>query len=135
MYRGDYGLVGVELSMFSRKLEAQLRFQNIPWYWHFKTQERVEEIESRTGTHFIPALITPEKRMIHDTIALGPLLNSRFHKVPVIPETPLQRACCFILEDVFNHWLGRVAVHTRWCYPDNVAWIGPRFGANRILNR
>ena len=31
MYRGDYGLVGIELSMFSRKLEAQLRFQNIPW--------------------------------------------------------------------------------------------------------
>ena len=135
MYRGDYGLVGIELSMFSRKLEAQLRFQNIPWYWHFKTQERVEEIESRTGTHFIPALITPEKWMIHDTIALGPLLNSRFHEAPVIPETPLQRACCFILEDVFNHWLGRVAVHTRWCYPDNVAWVGPRFGANRMLNR
>jgi glutathione S-transferase len=135
MYRGDYGLVGSEMSMFSRKLEAQLRFQNIPWYWYFKTQERSAEIEARVGTHFIPALITPEKWMIHDTIALGPLLNDRFHLTPVIPQTPLQRACCFILEDVFNHWLGRVCVHTRWCYPDNVAWVGPRFGANRVLNR
>ncbi len=135
MYRGDYGLVGSELSMFTRKLEAQLRFQNIPWYWHFKTQERTAEIEARTGTHFIPALITPEKWMVHDTIALGPLLNDRYHRTPVIPATPLQRACCFILEDMFNHWLGRVCVHTRWCYPDNVAWVGPRFGANTVLNR
>jgi glutathione S-transferase len=135
MYRGTYGLVGSEMSMFSRKLEAQLRFQKIPWNWHFKTEERSAEIEARTGTHFIPALITPEKWMIHDTIALGPLLNARFPHAPVIPETPLQRACCFILEDVFNHWLGRVCVHTRWCYPHNVAWVGPRFGANRVLNR
>ena len=135
MYRGDYGLVGSELSMFTRKLEAQLRFQDIPWSWHFKTQERAAAIEARTGTHFIPVLITPEKWMIHDTIALGPLLNDRFHQTPVIPSTPLQRACCFILEDVFNHWLGRVCVHTRWCYPDNVAWVGPRFGANTVLDR
>lgn len=135
MYQGDYGLVGIELSMFSRKLEAQLRFQKIPWHWHFKTQERTAEIEARTGTHFIPALVTPEKWLIHDTIALGPFLHDRFHHTPVIPPTPLQRACCFILEDMFNHWLGRVCVHTRWCYPDNVAWVGPRFGANTILNR
>jgi len=135
MYRGEYGLVGSEMSMFTRKLEAQLRFQRVPWYWHFKTQERAAAIEERTGSHFIPALITPEKWMIHDTIALGPLLNDRFHQTPVIPTTPLQRATCFILEDVFNHWLGRVCVHTRWCYPDNVAWVGPRFGANSVLNR
>jgi glutathione S-transferase len=135
MYRGDYGLVGNELSLFTRKLEAQLRFQGIPWYWHFKTEARKAEIEARVGTHFIPVLITPEKWMIHDTIAIGPLLNERFREAPVIPGTPLQRACCFVLEDVFNHWLGRVAVHTRWCYPDNVAWVGPRFGANAVLNR
>jgi len=135
MYRGDYGLVGAELSMFSRKLEAQLRCQQVPWSWHFKTEERAADIEARTGTHFIPALLTPEKWMIHDTIALGPLLNDRFKSMPVIPATPAQRACCFILEDAFNHWLGRVCIHTRWCYPENVAWIGPRFGANRLLNR
>jgi len=135
MYPGDYGLVGNELSFFTRKLEAQLRFQHIPWYWHFKTEERRADIETRTGTHFIPVLMTPDKWMIHDTIAIGPMLNDRFPEVPVIPRTPLQRACCFVLEDVFNHWLGRVCVHTRWCYPDNVAWVGPRFGANTVLNR
>lgn len=135
MYLGDYGLVGSELSMFTRKLEAQLRFQGIPWYWWFKTQARTAEIEARTGTHFIPALITPDKWMIHDTIAIGPFLHDRFRRAPVIPDTPVQRSCCFILEDMFNHWLGPICVHTRWCYPDNVAWVGPRFGANTVLNR
>ena len=30
MYRGDYKLIGSEMSFFTRKLEAQLRFQQIP---------------------------------------------------------------------------------------------------------
>jgi glutathione S-transferase len=135
MYPGDYTLIGSEMSLFTRKLEAQLRFQRIPWHWQFKTRERTAELEARAGTHFIPLLATPEKWLIHDTIAIGPLLNDRFHERPVIPSTPLQRACCFILEDAFNHWLGKTCIHSRWCYPDNVAWAGPRFAANAVLDR
>ena len=135
MYRGEYQLIGSELSFFTRKLEAQLRFQRIPWRYLFKTEARKAELESRAGTHFIPLLITPDKWLIHDTIAIGPMLSERFAEHAVIPDEPLQRACCFILEDAFNHWLGRVCVHSRWCYPDNVAWVGPRFGANMMLDR
>lgn len=135
MYKGEYQLVGSEMSFFTRKLEAQLRFQNIPWRWQFKTEQRKAELETRAGTHFIPLLKTPDKWVLHDTIAIGPMLNDRFRERPVIPESPLQRACCFILEDACNHWLGRVCVHSRWCYPDNVAWVGPRFGANMMLDR
>ena len=36
MYRGDYKLIGSEMSFFTRKLEAQLRFQQIPWQYLFK---------------------------------------------------------------------------------------------------
>ena len=135
MYRGEYQLVGSEMSFFTRKLEAQLRFQQIPWRYLFKTEERKAELEAKAGTHFIPLLITPDKWLIHDTIAIGPMLSNRFRERAVVPETPLQRACCFILEDAFNHWLGRVCVHSRWCYPDNVAWVGPRLGANMMLDR
>ncbi|MEH6585875.1 MAG: glutathione S-transferase C-terminal domain-containing protein [Halioglobus sp.] len=135
MYKGEYQLIGSELSFFTRKLEAQLRCQQIPWRYLFKTEERKAELEAKAGTHFIPLLKTPDKWLIHDTIAIGPMLSDRFRERSVIPETPLQRACCYILEDAFNHWLGRVCVHSRWCYPDNVAWAGPRFGANMMLDR
>ncbi|MEM8496649.1 MAG: glutathione S-transferase C-terminal domain-containing protein [Pseudomonadota bacterium] len=135
MYKGIYQLIGSEMSFFTRKLEAQLRFQQIPWEYRFKTEERQAELEARAGTHFIPLLKTPEKWLIHDTIAIGPMLHNRFPEYPVIPDTPLQRACCYILEDAFNHWLGRACVHSRWCYTDNVVWVGARFGANMVLDR
>jgi glutathione S-transferase len=135
MYQGDYELIGSELSFFTRKLEAQLRFQRIPWRYQFKTQDRSAELEARAGTHFIPLLQTPDRWLLSDTIAIGPLLNDRFNSRTVIPNTPTQRATCFILEDAFNHWLGKSCLHSRWCYPENVRWIGIRFGANLMLDR
>ncbi|MDE0951825.1 MAG: glutathione binding-like protein [Halioglobus sp.] len=135
MYRGEYTLIGHESSFFSRKLEAQLRFQRLPWRWQFKKQESAAQIEARAGTHFIPVLQTPDNWMIHDTISIGPMLSARHAEYAVIPESPLQRASAFILEDFFNHWLGRSCVHSRWCYPDNVAWAGQRFASNLLFGR
>jgi len=135
MYGGDYQLIGSEMSFFTRKLEAQLRFQKISWCYLFKTEARKAELDAKAGTHFIPLLVTPDRWLLHDTIAIGPLLSDRFYERATVPKTPLQRACCFILEDAFNHWLVRACVHSRWCYPDNVAWVGPRFGANMMLDR
>jgi glutathione S-transferase len=135
MYQGEYTLIGQEVSLFTRKLEAQLRFQRLPWRWQLKTQELTPEIEARARTHFIPLLETPDNWLIHDTIAIGPMLSQRYPEYAVVPQTPLQRGSAFILEDFFNHWLGRSAVHSRWCYPDNVAWVGLRMGANGVLGR
>ena len=135
MYPGEYTLIGTELSFFTRKLEAQLRFQRIPWRYQFKTEARREALETKAGTHFIPLLSTPDRWLLQDTISIGPFLPERFSETPVIPNTPLQRSLCFIFEDALNHWLGRVCVHSRWCYPNNVAWVGPRFGANISLDR
>jgi len=76
MYPGEYELIGSELSFFTRKLEAQLRFQQIPWRYQFKTEARkVEAFEAKAGTHFIPLLATPDKWLLQDTIAIGPLLE------------------------------------------------------------
>lgn len=135
MYQGEYTLIGQELSLFTRKLEAQLRFQRLPWRWKFKTQERTAELEARVGTHFVPVLETPDNWMIHDTISIGPMLSSRYPEYSAVPETPLQRTSTYILEDFFNHWTGRSCIHSRWCYPDNVAWVGLRFASNLMLDR
>lgn len=135
MYQGSYELIGSELSFFTRKLEAQLRFQQVPWRYRFKTQERSAELEARAGTHFIPLLKTPDRWLLNDTISIGPLLNDRFSERSVIPNTPAQRATCFFLEDAFNHWLGKSCVHSRWCYSENVNWVGIRFGANLMFDK
>mgnify|MGYP005678512687 FL=1 len=135
MYKGVYTLIGQELSMFTRKLEAQLRYQHIPYQWEIKNQENTESINSRVGTHFIPILKTPDGWMLNDTISIGPFLHDRFNNCPVIPSASAQRGGCFVLEDFFNHWYPRHALHSRWCYPENVVITGQRFGNNVLLGK
>ena len=133
MYKGTYTLIGQELSMFTRKLEAQLRYQGIPYVWQYKTMASASEIEARAGTRFIPLLDTPDGWLLNDTISIGPMLHERFSDQPVIPSSPNQRSLCFVLEDFFNHWLPRHALHSRWCYPETVAAAGKNFGMNLLL--
>lgn len=135
MYRGSYTLIGAELSMFTRKLEAQLRYQQVPHQWQFKTVELGPSLEQRAGTRFIPLLETPDGWLINDTIAIGPMLSDRFSAVPVVPTAPEQRATCFVLEDYFNHWLPRHALHSRWVDLDNAITVGRWFGANMLLGK
>jgi len=135
MYLGTYNLIGSELSMFTRKLEAQLRYQNIPHQWKFKSMSVGAELERRAGTRFIPLLETPDGWLIHDTISIGPMLSERFDEAPVLPSTPVQRAACFILEDSLNHWFPRHALHSRWIDLDNAIDAGKGFGANMLLSK
>jgi glutathione S-transferase len=135
MYRGTYTLIGSELSMFTRKLEAQLRYQNIPHRWKFKGIGDGGEFEKRAGTRFIPLLETPDGWLLNDTIAIGPLLSDRFREAPVLPSSPVQRATCFILEDTFNHWFPRHALHSRWIDLDNAIEAGKCFGTNMLLSK
>jgi len=135
MYRGTYTLIGSELSMFSRKLESQLRYQNIPYVWKYKTLAERSGIEKRAGTRFIPLLETPDGWLLNDTIAIGPMLSARFRESPVLPETPVQRAAAFILEDYLNHWFARHALHSRWVDLENAIDAGKKFGANNLLGK
>ena len=51
MYQGIYTLIGQELSMFTRKLEAQLLYQNIPYQWQYKTLESAPAIDALSLIH------------------------------------------------------------------------------------
>jgi glutathione S-transferase len=135
MYRGTYTLIGSELSMFTRKLEGQLRYQNIPHVWKYKSMADASELEKRAGTRFIPLLETPDGWLLNDTIAIGPMLSERFRDAPVLPSSPIQRAACFVLEDYFNHWFPRHALHSRWVDLDNAIEAGKCFGANILLGK
>ncbi|MFB3078477.1 MAG: hypothetical protein ACE1Y4_10775, partial [Lysobacterales bacterium] len=77
--------------MFTRKLEAQLRYQDIPYQWQYKTLESAAAIEARAGTRFVPLLETPDGWILNDTICIGPLLHERFTEAPVIPASAAQR--------------------------------------------
>ena len=50
MYRGEYAPAGSKMNFFTRKLEAQLRFEQIPWRYLFKTLSAV--LDDLQGSYY-----------------------------------------------------------------------------------
>ncbi len=129
MFEGRYTLWGAEHSLFTRKLQALLNAMDLPYEFRRKVGATAADVEARVGTHFIPALETPEGWFIHDTTPIGLMLDAKHPSRRIVPTSPVQRIACHLLEDWADEWFGRYAIHTRWCYPDNVEAIAPRFMA------
>ena len=70
----EYILYGPPLSLFTRKLEAALRFYGVPFRSEAKTQENSKLLETRSGSHQVPVFQTPENWLLADTTPILSLL-------------------------------------------------------------
>lgn len=125
----EYILYGAPISLFTRKLEAALRFYGAPFRFEAKNEHNSQEIEERAKTHQVPALRTPENWLIADTTPLIALLDSRFPARTLVPTGPLG-VIVHVVEEVLDEWIARVMVHYRWHYEENTQAV-----VSQILGR
>lgn len=114
----QYVVYGLRLSYFTRKLEAALELMGVPFESRAKTMSVREELERRANTHQIPVLHTPEDWMIADSTPLLDLLDGRHPHRRLFPPGPAG-VLVQIVEELFDEWLPRTAVHFRWQYPES----------------
>ena len=120
-----YILYGGELSYFTRKLEAALHFYGLDFEMREKSRSDAAMIESRSGTHQIPVLETPENWMISDTTPIIQFLDARFPATCMFPKG-LNGILVHILEEFFDEWVARTMVHYRWHYEESATFASLR---------
>lgn len=123
-----YIVYGGELSYFTRKLEAGLIFYGLDYEIRPKTADVRELVETRSGTHQVPVLLTPENWMIADTTPLLNLLDSRYPHRRLFPAGPLG-VLVHVLEEYFDEWIARTMVHYRWHYPESAEFASLKMAA------
>ena len=117
-----YIIYGWSQSYFTRKLEAALIFYRASYELKRISPENQAEIRTRSGTHQIPVLHTPENWMLADTTPLIELLDARYPHRALFPND-VMGVVVQILEDYFDEWIARTSVHWRWAYPENHALL------------
>ncbi len=123
-----YTIYGGELSLFTRKLEAACIFYGADYQLQAKTPANRELVETRSGTHQVPVLHTPENWMVADTTPLLGLLDSRFPDRQLIPAGAMG-LLVHLLEDYFDEWVARVMVHYRWHYSESAKFASLKMAA------
>jgi glutathione S-transferase len=125
---GPYKLYGAEISYFTGKVRAYLRWKDIA-FEEIQADANVfkEIILPRVGFPAIPVLISPEDTCLQDSTDIIDTLESRHGGPSVYPVTPCQKLAALLLETFGDEWLVIPAMHYRWHH--NREWAMRAFGA------
>ena len=109
---------GLKVSYFTGKLEAYLRYKEIPYDFHAMTaREFMRTIPEKTGAMQMPAAELPDGRWMTDSSPMIDWFETQYPDSPILPDDPAQAFVCRLIEDYADEWLWRPAMHYRWSYP------------------
>lgn len=108
---------GSKVSYFTGKLEAYLRYKQIPYRFQAMTAEYFNRIvPEKTGAQQMPAVELADGRWATDSSPLIDWLEGEYTDSSIIPVDPQQAFVCRLIEDYADEWLWRPAMHYRWSY-------------------
>lgn len=126
---GRHTLIGAEVSLYTGKVRAYLKYKKIAFDEVLSTPDVYREIIiPRTGVRFIPVLISDDDVAVQDSSAIIDFLESRHPTPSIEPEGEVQRFVARLFELYADEWLLLPAMHYRWNVPENRAFAIREFG-------
>lgn len=124
-----YTLYGAEVSYFTGKARAYLRWRGVPFQELPATQAVYRDIIlPNVGWPVIPVMVTPDGAVVQDSADIIDAVEAREQmRPPAIPDMPVQRFVAQLLHLYADEWLTLPAMHYRWSY--NEDWAYGQFGA------
>jgi glutathione S-transferase len=123
----------LDVSYFSGKLEAYLRYKQIPFRRIEVGWRRLTGIALRhTGMLRVPLVRTPTGEWLADTTPMIDWFEERFPEGRVLPDDPEQAFFVRLVEDYADEWMWRPALHYRWSYPDDARLLSRRIAREAL---
>lgn len=121
-----------KISYFSGKLEAYLKYKNIPFTIEEVNAGTLNKIYLRTGVKKMPALESSDGTWLFDTTPMIAWLEKTYGGVPVIPDDPALAFITLLIEDYGDEWLWRPAMWWRWVPLSSRRTLGWTIGSEMI---
>ena len=110
-----YELYGAEVSYFTGKVRAYLRYKKIPFVETVANRAVYKDvIMPRVGWPVIPVMVTPEDDTLQDSTDIIDALEVRHPDPSVYPATPRQHFAALLFEVYGDEWLKIPAMYYRW---------------------
>jgi glutathione S-transferase len=121
---------GSEMSYFTGKLEAYLRYKEIAYTRIAAAPGRTPGVDSGAGQ--VPVVVLSDGQSMTDTTPIIAWIETQCPEPAVIPGDPLQAFFSRLLEDYADEWLWRPAMHYRWDYRQD-ALLGRRKLSDELM--
>lgn len=117
---------GAAVSYYTGKLEAYLRYKEIPYERIAMGRAERGRVAAETGAAQMPAVELADGRFLTDTTAILAWLDEHFPEPAVIPRDPLLGFVSRLVEDYADEWMWRPAMHFRWSYRTDALHLSRR---------
>jgi glutathione S-transferase len=129
-----YILYGSEVSLYTGKIRAYLKYKQLPFTEVLSTLSVYKKIiRPKTGVTFIPVVKTPSGEYLQDTARIIDYFEAQTtsaangNNLSVVPTTPAQQLVSELFALWGDEWLVIPAMHYRW-NKDNFPFIYEEFG-------
>lgn len=124
----SYNVYISDVSYFSGKFEAYLRYRNLPYNRiHADAKTFATTIYQHTGMMQVPTVQTPDGHWLRDTTPMIDWFETQ-HKftTPLVPSNPAEAFLHKLLEDFADEWLWQPAMYWRWMFKPSAKLLGRR---------
>lgn len=124
-----YTVYLADVSYFSGKLEAYLRYKEIPYQRiEMNAKTGVEEVYKNTGMMKVPAVKTDKGLWLKDTTPMIDWFEKNHNEHSILPKNPAVQFISKLIEDFADEGCWRTAMYFRWSEPSNARYLGQRIG-------
>ncbi|MEO1476196.1 MAG: glutathione S-transferase N-terminal domain-containing protein [Pseudomonadota bacterium] len=141
-------LYGSRVSYYTGKLEAYLRYKDIPYTLHGMPYDKADELKEKVGSVQMPIVDRGDGRWMSDTTPILLELEKENSENRILPDDAVVGFIARLIEDYGDEWLWRSAMHYRWSYPYSRELLSnilvdeisvpvpfPRFVVRRMIRR
>lgn len=115
----EYRLFGIEMSPYSVKVRAYLRYKKIPHRWVVRSMDQMGEFGKYAKLPLVPCLVYPDGTGMQDST---PIMDKLEAENPGMPVRIADQALDFLsalIEEYADEWCNKHMFHYRWYYePD-----------------
>lgn len=109
----NYVIYGNEMSPYSIKLRAFLRYKNIAFDWRNRSTHE-DEFKAHAKLPIIPLLLCPDGTAMQDSTPIMDHLETLFPDPPQHPVDPQLAFLSVLTEEFGDEWLNKIMFHFRW---------------------
>ncbi len=110
-------IYGLKISYFTGKMEAYLRYKEIPFrYASISATQFQKTFPQKLGAQQMPVIELADGRLMTDTSPMIDWFESEYTDAPILPENPAMAFFARLVEDYADEYLWRPAMHYRWSY-------------------
>ncbi len=128
----SYKLYGAEMSPYSVKVRAYLRYKGIPHQWIVRSMDRMKEFGEVARLPLIPCLAGTDGSGKQDSTLIMEWLEATHPEPPVLTGDPVTDFLSALLEEYADEWVNKAMFHYRWYYDQDAESAACRIAAEIV---